>query len=50
MFFRLHILEEKPDAGKRKEGEEEPVPVKKVYIEPHVIENRGPYTYSEPRR
>lgn len=36
--------------GKRKAAEEEPTPSKKVIIQPHFIENRGPYPYNQPKK
>ncbi|XP_052775236.1 RNA helicase aquarius-like [Mya arenaria] len=47
--FRLTFSQEE-GSGKRKEGEEGPAPVKKIYVEPHVIPNRGPYPYSMPKK
>ena len=50
VFFRLTFNESAPESNKRKEGEETPAPVKKITAQPHVIPNRGPYPYSEPKK
>ena len=44
------MQESEGESNKRKEGEETPAPVKKIIAQPHVIPNRGPYPYSEPKR
>ena len=49
-FSRLTFHEEEPETNKRKEGEETPSSVKKILAQPHVIPNRGPYPYSEPKK
>ncbi|XP_062579933.1 RNA helicase aquarius-like [Saccostrea cucullata] len=36
--------------GKRKAAEEEPSAPKKIIVQPHVIENRGPYPYNQPKK
>lgn len=48
--FKLTFREEEPGTNKRKEGEDTPTPVKKIIAQPHVIPNRGPYPYSEPKK
>ena len=49
--FRLKFSEESSEL-KRKEGEDDPsAPVSKVlHVEPHVIPNRGPYPYNQPKK
>ena len=47
---RITFQDEAPDSNKRKEGEDSPTPVKKITVEPHVIPNRGPYSYSQPKK
>lgn len=42
--------QQEPATGKRKAAEEEPTPSKKVIIQPHFIENRGPYPYNQPKK
>ncbi|XP_060606233.1 RNA helicase aquarius-like [Ruditapes philippinarum] len=48
--FRLTFMEEESQTGKRKEGEDAPVPVQKIVVQPHIIPNRGPYSYSQPKK
>ena len=50
LFCRLTFQEEEAASNKRKEGEDAPAPVKKIIAQPHVIPNRGPYPYSEPKK
>ncbi|XP_013384354.1 intron-binding protein aquarius-like [Lingula anatina] len=38
------------NSGKKKADEEEEVPENTILVEPHVIPNRGPYPYSQPKR
>lgn len=42
--------QQEPVTAKRKAVEEEPSPPKKIIVHPHVIENRGPYPYNQPRK
>lgn len=42
--------QQEPATGKRKAAEEEPTASKKVTIQPHFIENRGPYPYNQPKK
>jgi hypothetical protein len=42
--------QQEPTTGKRKAVEEEPSPPKKIIVHPHVIENRGPYPYNQPKK
>lgn len=42
--------QQEPATGKRKAAEEEPTASKKVIIQPHFIENRGPYPYNQPKK
>ncbi|XP_041357905.1 RNA helicase aquarius-like [Gigantopelta aegis] len=49
--FKLKFSEEAAET-KRKEGEDNPsAPVSKILtVEPHVIPNRGPYPYNQPKK
>lgn len=49
--FRLTFpKQQEPTTGKRKAAEEEPTASKKVIVQPHFIENRGPYPYNQPKK
>ena len=39
-----------PESNKRKEGEDKPATIKKLFVQPHTILNRGPYLYSQPKK